>query len=75
MWQVMAPSIPVTPIHASPAALADTSPMGAAAGLAYRWTNMAEHAQLQILIPSLGMCRGIESRLQKLSAKQRIPAN
>lgn len=47
----MAPSIPVTPIHASPAALADTSPMGAAAGW-HSWTNMAEHAQLQILIPS-----------------------
>lgn len=53
MWQVTAPSIPVTPY--TPRQLpSGTSPMGVAPRRAapLARTNMAEHAQLQILIPS-----------------------
>lgn len=52
----MAPSIPVTPY--TPRQLpSGTSPMGAAVASWHSWTNMAEHAQFQILIPSWDAAR------------------
>jgi len=73
---------PCNPIYASPAALAgSTSPMGAAVGWHSR-TNMAEHAQLQILIPSwdaarIGrLARFLWNRERPISAESgtRLPA-
>jgi len=60
---------PCNPVYASPAALAgSTSPMGAAVGWHSR-TNMAEHAQLQILIPSWDAARiSADSRPQESRA-------